>query len=85
MPALQESLPADLFIGKKLDCRIGNNPYTVGAVALEHALDALFVIHMFATLQVAAAPVSYCNSSASSTLYKWNCIQGKLKRNMLLE
>ena len=44
-------LPADLLISKELDSRIGHNPDTVGAIALEHSSDALFVVHVFASLQ----------------------------------
>ena len=51
---MQGLLPADLLIRKEFDCGVGNNSHAVGAIALEHALDALFVVHVFATLQIAA-------------------------------
>ena len=42
--------PADLFIRKELDSRVGDNPDTVGAIALEHALDALPLVHVLTPL-----------------------------------
>ena len=60
-----QRVPADLFIGKELDRRIGHNPDAVGAIPLEHACDALFAIHVFATLQWQLFMVSHCNNTAT--------------------
>ncbi len=49
-------LPANLLIGKKLDCRVWHNPDAVGAIALKHPFDALPLIHVFAALCAIEGP-----------------------------
>ena len=64
VPWTVEEPPADLFIRKELDCGIRNNSDAVGAIALEHALDALFAVHVFTTLQSQLFMVSYGRQTA---------------------
>lgn len=52
-------VPANLLIGKELDCRIGHNSDTVGAVALKHPFYALPLIHVLASLDAHLASKKY--------------------------
>jgi len=59
-------VPANLLIGKELDCRIGHNPDTVGAIALKHPFYALPLIHVLASLDA---------HLASNTIHKTTCMR----------
>ena len=71
-------LPADLLVRKELDSRIGHNPDTVGAIALKHSSDALFVVHVFASLQELTKVSTECMLVSNKDLCFGTCSDSSL-------
>lgn len=60
--------PCDLLIRHELHCLIGDDPDTVGAIALKHTPHAFLLIHIFAPLSktfASAGILSHVNQSGA--------------------